>query len=364
MLDVMRLGIIIIGSSTIFLGFLSNRNRNSFDSLINITAFLLTIHAADTLPSRLELPRESFMGTAAPYGMVYGPLLYFGLKAISKKKIGIRRIILHMFPFVVVFFLYCLLLIFPIGKTNFLADYLDVLYTAIGFSFFGYALWGFFYRGNISKDHQEELKVLHFANAILFVTAIFFASVQFTMDSKKPSHDYPLLFTNGIMLLSTLILFIYHSSGLKNDKGRKKTLKDPVSIPVGVKGARYEKAALSADLLDQYQQKFLELVEENKLYLNPELSLVTIATTMKVPTNHLSQMINLRFGKNFKQVVNGYRILHACSLLEQTRGTVKLEKIAFASGFNSRVSFNRNFKIEKGCSPTEYLSMSVGKFEG
>nr|WP_246440606.1 helix-turn-helix domain-containing protein [Rhabdobacter roseus] len=76
--------------------------------------------------------------------------------------------------------------------------------------------------------------------------------------------------------------------------------------------------------------------------------------------HHLSQVINEKEQKNFYDLINGWRI-------EEFLKEVKSEKnkkytllaIAYDCGFNSKASFNRNFKKYTGKTPTEYLNKYI-----
>ena len=55
---------------------------------------------------------------------------------------------------------------------------------------------------------------------------------------------------------------------------------------------------------------------------------------------------------SFTDFVNGLRIEHACSLLEND---TNITETAFSSGFSSIRTFNRAFAKSMGMSPREYI---------
>jgi AraC-like DNA-binding protein len=57
---------------------------------------------------------------------------------------------------------------------------------------------------------------------------------------------------------------------------------------------------------------------------------------------------------NFYKLINGYRIQHAISLIEDNSIHWPLERIAFESGFANRVTFSKAFKEIMGQTASEY----------
>ena len=53
--------------------------------------------------------------------------------------------------------------------------------------------------------------------------------------------------------------------------------------------------------------------------------------------------------------MNKYRVEYACMMLADADEDIFIEDVAYKSGFNSKVSFNRHFKNIAGCTPKEYV---------
>jgi transcriptional regulator GlxA family with amidase domain len=121
---------------------------------------------------------------------------------------------------------------------------------------------------------------------------------------------------------------------------------------------QYQKSLLPDSLLNEYEQRLDQLIREKKSYLDAELSLQTLAKELKIPKHHLTQLFSVRIGKNFYQYINVFRVDHACELIRKS-GTDTLEMLAFESGFNSKTTFNRYFKSQLGCTPSEYRDQQI-----
>lgn len=121
------------------------------------------------------------------------------------------------------------------------------------------------------------------------------------------------------------------------------------SIPVLPKAAIQDKPDQA--LID----KLVAYMIANKPYLNPELSLNTLAKEINMSRNQLSQLINDGVGENFYDFINKYRVEEVKRLMtDPDMAGYSLLGIAFEAGFKSKSTFNLIFKRFTGLTPTEY----------
>jgi AraC-like DNA-binding protein len=99
--------------------------------------------------------------------------------------------------------------------------------------------------------------------------------------------------------------------------------------------------------------KAFEYIEEN---YHRQISLVDAAKAAGFSEYHFSRVFKKVTEKNFHTYLNEYRIKKAEKLLFDE---VTIAEAAYASGFNSIVTFNRAFKLVKGCSPSEYIKKRI-----
>jgi AraC-like DNA-binding protein len=102
-------------------------------------------------------------------------------------------------------------------------------------------------------------------------------------------------------------------------------------------------------------QKITSLMEDQKLYQDPDLTLRQLATTLDAPVYQVSQALNEGMQKNFYDLINGYRVEEAQRLLLDPKNvSFTILSIGFEAGFNSKTTFNTVFKKFTGLTPTAY----------
>lgn len=108
--------------------------------------------------------------------------------------------------------------------------------------------------------------------------------------------------------------------------------------------------------IEQWKSKIETLIQEEKLFENPELTLTDVAKKLDTNAAVISKTINQGFQMNFNDCINNYRIEAVKNRFadgEHKKST--LLGIAFDSGFNSKATFNRAFKKNTGKTPKEYI---------
>ena len=93
------------------------------------------------------------------------------------------------------------------------------------------------------------------------------------------------------------------------------------------------------------------LLECQRLYLDPDLTLTRLARKLHVPVKQLSAAINRSTGGNVSRHVNAYRIREACRVLT---GGSSVTNAMLASGFNTKSNFNREFRRVTGRTPSDW----------
>jgi AraC-like DNA-binding protein len=98
-----------------------------------------------------------------------------------------------------------------------------------------------------------------------------------------------------------------------------------------------------------------------RLYRQDGLTITAVAARLRVPEYRLRRAINRGLGaRNFNAYLNGFRIAEVrAALADHSQREVPILTIALDAGFGSLAPFNRAFRAETGCTPTEYRARSI-----
>lgn len=134
---------------------------------------------------------------------------------------------------------------------------------------------------------------------------------------------------------------------------------DDQDIPLMNLNEKYRSSSLrSIDEIKLYDQ-LKQLLETDKLYLNPELSLKTVADLLNTNTKYLSQVVNHQAGVNFQQFINLYRVKEAKhKIVKDSFSNLTLYGIALQCGFKNKSTFYKVFKEVTGYTPKDFVRIN------
>lgn len=116
-----------------------------------------------------------------------------------------------------------------------------------------------------------------------------------------------------------------------------------------------------AALEDPRMVRLRQLMENEHVYRNPELTFAHFVHLMGVSEKSVRRLIHEHLGhEHFRTFLNTYRVAEARRLLtDPSRQHDKLITVAFASGFASLPTFNRVFKDLEGQPPSAYRARAL-----
>ena len=99
-----------------------------------------------------------------------------------------------------------------------------------------------------------------------------------------------------------------------------------------------------------------QALEQQKIYQESELSVASLAATLKIPQYRLRQLIVQKLGyRNFNALLHQYRLADACRRLrDPEQNHIPILTIALTVGYRSINPFNAAFKEKLGITPSEY----------
>ena len=126
---------------------------------------------------------------------------------------------------------------------------------------------------------------------------------------------------------------------------------------IAIEPASKENAA--DEVLTEWKPKLLRLMQEEKIYEDPELSLTQVAKQLQSNPSFISMVVNRGFELNFNDFVNQFRIEAVKEMLKKGEHKKQtLLGIAYECGFNSKATFNRAFKKVTGLTPKEWVQQN------
>ena len=119
---------------------------------------------------------------------------------------------------------------------------------------------------------------------------------------------------------------------------------------------------LSEELRNRLLNSITMILDDGSVISNSDFNLSMLAEKVGSNTKYVSWIINDVYGKNFKTVLNEYRIREACRRLtdKDHYGNMTIQAIYEELGYNSAASFIQAFKKVNGMTPSVYQKLKSG----
>ncbi|HTR28649.1 MAG TPA: AraC family transcriptional regulator [Puia sp.] len=129
-----------------------------------------------------------------------------------------------------------------------------------------------------------------------------------------------------------------------------------ITYRIGLAPPDRKSSSIPAEKLEQLSLLVRRSMEQDRLWLDADLSLGKLAQHCGIAPKTLSMVLNQWMGVSFADLVNSYRVdaVKERILLPESR-QLTIAGLAYECGFNSLPTFQRAFKATTGMSPKEYL---------
>jgi len=342
---------------------LPGKDRRQSKYFLAAFMLVLTYNSFGTFcwSSGLSLPRFYLFDSSFPYTFIFaaGPSLYLYIGTIvSDEKIAFKRIVKSYLPAIADLAIRLSLLVYAILNGAGGLKKIDGFYHPMARILMVIVFWAYlisairlFRRSALqtsgpASSLEEQSQLTGWIKSFLAVltgialawTVTIFGSVIFrfrTLSYFEPIEIVLVIFVYWIGLRS------YHCARVVyiNTQDAAKIYADKLTA---------EDAEVCVKLL----KKSMEI---DRLYLDPELSVIKLANTLKLNVKLVSAVLNGHLNKGFNAFVNEYRVTAVKEqLLLPGYGHLTNLGIALNCGFKSEATFHRVFKELTGISPSEF----------
>lgn len=314
-----------------------------------------------------------------PFQLVLGPLMYLYIRQLIHPQSQFKpKGLLHFLPFVI----YCAIIMpldsiprfGPVTKTLML--YSNALTTIIWSITLIQITVYVAISHRMIKQHQRRIRecfseidrinlswIKYFISILLciYITYYFLLAAMLHVSDVDTILPH---FQKIISIMLSLAIYGLGYRGLSQPKifdyevsKKMESIESEPSQYLGSKAdtAKYEHSSLSPMASFEISNKLISFMEEERPYLNPELTLPELANMLGIARNKLSQVLNEELKVTFYDFVNGYRIKQVKAFMADSKYEhMKILALAFDAGFNSKATFNNIFKKIVGITPSEY----------
>ena len=346
-----------------FIFILLKSNRKISNNLLGLFFLSLALNVLNLLLFRIGSYTKhhviSLFYLGSPFAFLYAPLFYLYLQSFTSTNFKLRlSTFLHGLPFII--FLAYILFTFTLHTAEEKKEILDKggIFTHIWFTILTailhiqvivYFIISFrcviFYRRRIRNfSSSGSLANLNWIRSIigglicLWLTDFTRYLTGFYSENIKSVIE--------IFLFLGFIIFCYYFI--------YRALKQPLLLINTENSVDKKKKSLSQLSYENYFRKLTGYMEKARPHLNAELTLLELSKNCGIPVRSLSEVIKKSFGCNFYDFVNLYRIKESEKLLSSSDFNKTILEVLFEAGFNSKSSFNKAFKKQKGMTPTEF----------
>ncbi|MDX1941192.1 MAG: PAS domain-containing protein [Saprospiraceae bacterium] len=133
-------------------------------------------------------------------------------------------------------------------------------------------------------------------------------------------------------------------------------VEDEEKLPIMQIKEKYSSSSLKGVEELKLYFRLKSLIESEKIYLNPNLTLKSVADQLSTNTKYLSQVVNHHAGTHFQNFINAYRVEDVKQKINQAAfRNLTLFGIALQCGFKNKSTFYKVFKEICGITPRDFL---------
>lgn len=344
--------------------FFTKKDKTIADKIIGIWMIIIGFHLLAYHSSYLGLWTRYpiLFGTTALFPLLHPPLLYlftsYSLNGDTKFK---TKDLFHFTPAVLSYFYIVPLLVFSDAMAKIEMDqtsssdsiFISIASTVLVISAVVYTTVSLVkLQGHKKKksvpQHPETVSLIWLDYWIKGITSVFAMVILITVLREglglNIGKSIDNVFYTALILL-TIVLGYFGIARHGIFSAMNKTIFEP----------KKSKAPKLAQVeVQRISEAIRNKMTNDKLYLNPKLTLTELANAADTTANNLSEFFNQHQNTSFYDFVNDYRVEEFKSKASENQ-EYSILGLAYDSGFNSKSSFYTIFKRETGMTPSEFI---------
>lgn len=160
-----------------------------------------------------------------------------------------------------------------------------------------------------------------------------------------------------IVLASALVIYILRRRNKEKDEILQMTQQDLIESQEEVNDIIHQleesKIDKSAKGMEDLYHRIEQVINEKKLYLNPDFSIIMLADELLTNRTFISTCINTITGKSFRIWLGEYR-LNLFIEKQKENPEASIEQLLTECGYKDQSTFRRQFKATYGTTPSKY----------
>lgn len=339
--------------------------------VVLIASFMFQEIEAFLITSGFMIYILPLFNVSVPFAFLLGPSLKFYSTQLLGNKVHWKSILFHYMPFILYFFYSFFYFLQPLERKyyaymkivdprlsisiptqKFGADPLDiqgiVVVELIGLHLLMYGILNLhkIYTSRKTINKEGIFLWLISLNALLFFGGLILLLSEGGIVNGKILYE-PILPSFMARVYGTFSLYIISTYLMTNSNFFK------------YGRGKYEKSSLTKEIRILKLQKIVNILEQEKPFLDDSYSLTELAKKSNMIPNHVTEVINKELKMTFFDLTNQYRIKEAKKLLTKRENHLKMEQLAYSLGYKSKSAFFNAFKKQTMLTPSQYKNSKL-----
>lgn len=359
---------------------IGKKENHKANLLLAALIFSYSIYILQVLGISLELYKvvPHIFTLFAGIPILFGPLHYLYVRTlVTEKELSVKKDYIHFLPYFLNWSLYFHYLFQkPSELSELIIQFISDPPLRMMFSIWIFTFQGLIYMflslkrikkySNLIKNEYSDIEKINLTwlrnittiTLIVWLVVLINNSLKLFIDIPMNQQELPVaiavsisIYLNGFLGLRQSEIFAPSIAEKDNIPQKNNNSRDNAKILP----KKYKKSGLSEEKAKSYIKHLMDLMDEEKIYRESNLTLKDLAKRLSISSHNLSEIINTQLNQTFFEFINTYRIRDVQeSMTNPDKENLTIFALALDAGFNSKSSFNSLFKKHTNMTPSQY----------